>query len=133
MTNDDEIQIIVNIDTNSLSTSAYLFSDETVAASGSKKSTTSIPTGQLSKCHVYVTNKGASANCTVNIYTSPTSSTTGSKKNLATFTLGAGTTEVPYNTGNGIDPQQLDNYGWAEIVNGGTADAIITVEFSMFR
>lgn len=129
---DDATPLSVNIN-GATNTSSNLFTAQTVAASATATSPTPIQTGQLSKLICYVSNAGASTNCTVDIYASPTNSTTGRRKQLATFTLGAGTAEVPYETGNGIDPKQLDNYIWGKITNGGTADAIITVEFSMFR
>lgn len=133
MENTDDIQIIVNVDPNSLSTTTNLFTNETVAASGTKTSTTPIQTGQLSKLLCYVSNSGASDNVTVSIYASPTDSTTGRRRAITPpFTLGAGNVTT-YETGCGIDPKQLDNYVWGEITNGGTVDAVITVEFSMFR
>ena len=134
MSNNDEIQIIVNIDNNSLSTKVDLFTNETVAASATVTSTTPLPVGKLSKLLVYVKNTGDSTNCTINIYTGSANSTTGSKRNLIPFTLGAGSSETPYEAGNGIDSRQLDNYAWAEIINSDSVNsAIISVEFSMFR
>ena len=129
----DEIKICVNTDQYSLSTTEDLFTNETVAASTTVTTTTPLRTGKLSKLLVYVSNSGASTDCDVTIYASPTSSTTGRKKILAPFNVGDGSVNV-YETGNGIDPQQLDDYIWGEIINNDALNpAIITVTLSEFR
>ena len=117
-------------ETNSIE---YLFTSQSVSASSTIKSTSCIDVTNVTKVSCYVSNTGASSNCTVNIYASPTNSTTDMKKTLATFTLGDGSATT-YHAGNGIDPQQLDNYIWGEIINNDALNpAIITVTLSVFR
>ncbi len=134
MENTDEIQIIADISDYSLSKEVDLFTNEAVAASTSVSSNIPLYVGQLSKMKIYCSNAGPSTSVTVDIYTSPTNSTTGRKSYIATFTLGAGTVETPDEAGNGVDPKQLDDYCWGVIKNSDTVNAAdITITFKMFR
>lgn len=129
-----KIELLLQNNITQTQTVINLFNAQTVNASTTIKSTDPISIDSVVKLLCYVSNSGTSNNVTINIYASPTNSTIGMKKPLATFTIGAGTTEIPYKTGNGIDPKQLDNYIWGEIINSDPENpAVITVEFSMFR
>jgi hypothetical protein len=136
-TTDDNLIIIVSVETASTAspssnTIVSLFTSQAVAANTTVTSTTPTEIDQVSKLLCYVSNSGASTDCTINVYSSPTNSIAGRKKLLATFTLGDGSVTA-YETGNGIDPKQLDNYIWAEIINKDIANAAtITIELSVF-
>ena len=85
-----------------------------------------LPTGMLSKLHVYVSNAGASTSVTVDIYGKKTA-TTNVKEHLATFTLGAATGSganlVPYSAGRYIESSAIPSFIYAVATNSDTANA----------
>lgn len=96
-----------------------------------------LPTGMLSKLHVYVSNAGASTSVTVNIYGKKTA-TTNIKEHLATFTLGAATGSgaglVPYSAGRYIESSAIPSFIYAVATNSDTAKAAsISVTIDRWR
>lgn len=87
---------------------------------------TPLPTGMLSKLQVRVANTGASTNVTVDIYGKSTA-TSLIKNHLATFTLGAGTAQVPYSAGRYIEKDAIPSFIYAVATN---SDAVNTANIT---
>jgi hypothetical protein len=96
-----------------------------------------LPTGMLSKLHVYVANSGASTSVTVNIYGKKTATAT-IKEHLATFTLGAatgsGASLVPYSAGRYIESSAIPSFIYAVATNSDAANtASVTISLDRWR
>lgn len=92
-----------------------------------------LPTGMLSKLQVRVANTGASTNVTVDIYGKSTA-TALIKNHLATFTLGAGTTKIPYSAGRYIEKDAIPSFIYAVATNSDAVNtANITVSLDRWR
>ena len=96
-----------------------------------------LPTGMLSKLHVYVSNAGASTSVTVDIYGKKTA-TTNIKEHLATFTLGAatgaGVSLVPYSAGRYIESSAIPSFIYAVATNSDSVNtASITTTIDRWR
>lgn len=121
-------------------TSVNLLNSKALTVSGgATPSATSdpLPTGMLSKLHVYVSNAGASTSVTVDIYGKKTA-TTNVKEHLATFTLGAatgaGASLVPYSAGRYIESSAIPSFIYAVATNLDAANAAsITVGLDRWR
>jgi hypothetical protein len=111
-----------------------LFTASSLTVSGgATPSRTSDPVtvGKLSKLHVFVSNAGASTNCTITIYGKPTP-TSPLNSTLAVFTLGAASGETPYTAGRYIEG--FPSYVYAVITNADVANtASITITLNRFR
>jgi hypothetical protein len=104
-----------------------LFSSQTVAASTTVKNTVGVYTGNNAKMSYTFSLAGSSTNCTMNLYGSDHEDLSLPRW-LATMTLGSVTSN-----GQAIDPIAIPAYTFAEIVNGSTNPALVTVEITTWK
>ena len=103
-----------------ISPTISLFSNQSVAASGTVRNTTAVSTGACAKVQITYSLAGTSTSCTLNIYGTSHYDLTNASI-LATLTLAAGSTPVTFS----IEPSWIPAFTFAELVNTDTSNTAV--------